>query len=145
MVTIFVIGILVALLVDETTGIKPGGIIVPGFLALYLGEPLRVLFTILVSLLVYTIILGLQRYVFLYGKRRFAYAIVTGLAIKLLLAMALPNLMFLPFGLLIIGMVIPGLMGETFLQQGIWKTLLAIIVATAITRLLAYAFMGWML
>ena len=34
------IGLVLALLWAETTDVSPGGIIVPGYLALYLGQPL---------------------------------------------------------------------------------------------------------
>src|SRR5690606_30019661 len=71
MITIFVLGIIVALLVEETTGVVPGGVIVPGFLALHVADPARLGATLLVSLAVYGIVLFLQGHVLLYGRRRF--------------------------------------------------------------------------
>jgi hypothetical protein len=47
--TIF-IGIASALLYTEATGLLPGGIIVPAYIALYLDHPLRVAATVAAAL-----------------------------------------------------------------------------------------------
>ncbi|MBX3729242.1 MAG: poly-gamma-glutamate biosynthesis protein PgsC [Candidatus Sumerlaeia bacterium] len=142
MVTIFVVGILVALLVEEWTGLVPGGIIVPAFLAMAWNDPTRLLATLAAAGVVYALLLGMQRIVFLYGRRRFAWAIVTGVVIKQLLAWTLPGLGIAPYGLLIVGFLIPGLMAETCARQGVSKTIAALVIATVATRLLATAILG---
>lgn len=144
MITIFVLGIIVALLVEETTGVVPGGVIVPGFLALHVADPARLGATLLVSLAVYGIVRFLQGHVLLYGRRRFAYCVATGVAIKSAAAGVLPMLALAPAGLLVIGLVIPGLVGETFLRQGVGRTLAAMVLAVALTRVAALAVTGWM-
>ena len=45
------LGLLVSLLFTGITGIYPGGVIVPSYLALYMNSPGRILGTLLVSLL----------------------------------------------------------------------------------------------
>ncbi|MGZ5496815.1 MAG: poly-gamma-glutamate biosynthesis protein PgsC/CapC, partial [Candidatus Aminicenantales bacterium] len=45
------IGLVLALLWAEITDVSPGGLIVPGYFALYLGQPLRVAATLAVALL----------------------------------------------------------------------------------------------
>jgi poly-gamma-glutamate biosynthesis protein PgsC/CapC len=143
-VTIFVVGVIVALIIDEVTGITPGGIIVPGFLALAWGEPWRIGATLGAALLTVGVVTILQRFIFVYGRRRFAYSVLTGIVLKQLLLMLLPRIYLLSYGLLILGFVIPGLLAENCLRQGIVRTFAATIFAAAITRLVAGALLGWM-
>jgi poly-gamma-glutamate biosynthesis protein PgsC/CapC len=143
-VAIFIIGVIVALLIDEITGITPGGIIVPGFLALAWGEPWRVVATFAAALLAVAAVTYLQRFLFLYGRRRFAYSVLTGMGIKQTLMVLLPRLHILSYGLLIIGFVIPGLLAENCLRQGITRTMAATILAAVLTRLIGGAILGFM-
>ena len=144
MVTVFIIGILVALLIEETTGLSPGGFIVPGFLALTWSDPLRILATLGAAFAVMGIVLFIQRYIFLYGRRRFAYSILTGIVIKQLLAIVLPWMRVMPWGALILGLIIPGLIAETALRQGAGRTMAALLAGVVLTRLLAIPFVGWL-
>ncbi len=144
MVTVFVIGILVALLIEETTGLSPGGIIVPGFLALAWNDPLRIGATLVASMGAMGVVMLAQRYMFLYGRRRFAYSVLAGVAIKQFLATVLPMLRIMPWGLLIVGLVVPGLIAETSLRQGTAKTMVAILAGVVLTRLLAIPVTGWL-
>jgi poly-gamma-glutamate biosynthesis protein PgsC/CapC len=121
----------------------PGGVIVPAFLAMAWHDPTRLVATLAAAMAVYVLLLGMQRVAFLYGRRRFAWAIVTGVVIKQVLAWALPGLGIAPYGLLIVGCLIPGLMAETCARQGVAKTLGALVIATVATRLLATALLGF--
>lgn len=144
MVTFFVVGVIVALLVEEITGITPGGIIVPGFLALSWGEPSRIVATLAAALLTLLVVRGVARLVFVYGRRRFAYCVVTGIVIKQGLVLLLPRLAVLSYGLLIVGFVVPGLLAENCLRQGVLRTLAATLLAVVVTRLACGALLGWM-
>lgn len=142
MVGVLAIGLVVALLVDETTGLKPGGYIVPGYLAMAVTEPVRLLATLAVVFCVLAVLKLADRMLLLYGSRRFAFALLTGCLLKAGLAVALPSLGFAPVGLLVIGFVIPGLTAHACDRQGIAKTLLALVLATALTKLIAMAVFG---
>lgn len=144
MVTMFVIGIVVALVIEELTGLTPGGLIVPGFLALHAAEPMRLAATIAAALVTGLIVMSIQGRMLLYGRRRFGYSVLTGIVVKGALVWLLPMLKMVPYGLLVIGMVIPGLIAETFLRQGVMKTLAAMVVAVALTRMASLAVMGWL-
>lgn len=144
MVTVFVMGVIVALFVEEVTGNTPGGVIVPGFLALSWSEPARLAATVLTALAVLGIVQLLRPHFFLYGRRRFAYCVVTGVVLKQLLLMILPAMKLLSWGLLVIGLIIPGLIAETCLRQGVLRTFAAMIIAVVLTRLVAVAVLGWM-
>ena len=47
------LGIILSLVLSETLGVTAGGIIVPGYLALYLHQPIQVIVTILVAIVFY--------------------------------------------------------------------------------------------
>ncbi len=143
MVTLFVLGILAALLVDELTGYSPGGIIVPAFLVLTFHVPEQFLLTIAVGVAACWIGMLAQSYMLLYGRRRFAFLILTGLILKVALDSWLPLLGVFPFGLAIVGYVIPGVLADNIMRQGLWPTLGTLLLATALARLLAMGVLGW--
>ena len=142
MVGVFAIGLVVAFLVDETTGVKPGGYIVPGYLAVAVTEPVRLGATLAIVLCVIAILRFADRFMLLYGHRRFAFALLTGCLLKAALATLLPALGLAPVGLLIIGFVIPGLVAHSCDRQGILKTLASLVLATVLTKLVAVAVLG---
>ena len=45
------IGVMVSFAFYEMVGFSPGGIVVPGYVALFLDQPIRILVTLLVALL----------------------------------------------------------------------------------------------
>ena len=72
------LGIFLSLVLSETLGVTAGGIIVPGYIALFLHEPLQVLVTFFVAIIVWAIIQGMGKVMFLYGKRRIVLALILG-------------------------------------------------------------------
>ncbi len=143
MVTLFVLGIVAALLVDELTGYSPGGIIVPAFLVLTLHVPTQFLLTVGVAIVAFWVGLLAQSWMLLYGRRRFAFLILTGLILKMALDSWLPLVGVFPFGLAIVGYVIPGVLADNIIRQGIWPTLASMLLATALARLLTLGILGW--
>ena len=69
------LGIVLSLVLSETLGVTAGGIIVPGYVSLFLHQPSQVLATFLVAILVWFIIQVLGKFIFLYGKRRIVLAL----------------------------------------------------------------------
>jgi poly-gamma-glutamate biosynthesis protein PgsC/CapC len=111
---------------------------VPGYLALYLDQPARLAATFLVALGTWAAVkFGFARLVVLYGRRRFGITVLTGF----LLNAALDHLLFvLPpeaAGLRAIGYIVPGLIANTALQQGVAATVgLTLLVAAAVRLIL---------
>ena len=66
-----VIGIVVSVLLTELIGISPGGIIVPGYVALVLDQPEALAGFLVISAATYGILLLLSKVLLLYGSRRF--------------------------------------------------------------------------
>ena len=50
------LGIVLSLFLTETLGVMAGGVIVPGYIALYLHDPFRVLGTFIISIIVFWIV-----------------------------------------------------------------------------------------
>lgn len=135
-ITSFGLGIFLGFIFFEISGLTAGGIIVPGYLALYVQDPGRIAVTILISLVIFGIVTMFSRFFILYGRRRFFLMILTGFIIRYGLDL-LP--VYLPesgIELRAIGYIIPGLMANEFYRQGIVKTILSIIVVVTLVFLL---------
>src|SRR5262249_26024052 len=72
------IGLVISLLYSELFGVAPGGIIVPGYLALAIPQPLTVLLTIGAALLTYFVVQVLASIAIVYGRRRTVLSILIG-------------------------------------------------------------------
>jgi poly-gamma-glutamate biosynthesis protein PgsC/CapC len=104
------IGLFVSLLYSEAFGVAPGGIIVPGYLALGVGDPLAVGLTLGVGLLTFFIVRVLSTVTILYGRRRTALMILVAFLIGSLLRAALGvGTLIGPFETEVIGYIVPGL------------------------------------
>lgn len=132
------LGLTLSLILSELVGLSSAGLVVPGYLALYLDQPARLAATFLVALAAWAAVkFGFARFVVLYGRRRFGIAVLTGF----LLNAALDQLLFvLPpeaGGLRAIGYIVPGLIANTALQQGVAVTVgLTLLVAAAVRLIL---------
>ena len=64
------IGLIVSLLFTEYFGLSTGGMIVPGYLALQLNQPVRVVVTLLTAVCAWAAVRLISRYAIVYGRRR---------------------------------------------------------------------------
>ncbi|MCX8015008.1 MAG: poly-gamma-glutamate biosynthesis protein PgsC [candidate division WOR-3 bacterium] len=128
---------LASLFLTETIGLAAGGIVVPGYIALYLQQPLRVIGTVLVGLIVYLLIKLLGRYMLLYGRRLLVIGVLLGYLIGYLIRL-FPPISFTDFKLdvNVIGYVIPGLLAYWMNRQGIIETITTMTIAAILTRLI---------
>ena len=77
------IGMGLSLILTETLGVTAGGVIVPGYIALYIHEPYKVIITFSVSLIVLLIIKILSQFMFIYGKRRLVLSLMLGFSLDI--------------------------------------------------------------
>lgn len=131
------IGLVAATLFIEATGVYPGGVIAPAFLALYLDQPWRILTTVAVSLFSLLAYRLASRHLILFGRRRFTFILLAGAAGSLLLRLLLPADRFAAWQLQGVGVVIPGLLANTCERQGVVRTFAALGAVTAATHLVA--------
>ncbi|HOT46188.1 MAG TPA: poly-gamma-glutamate biosynthesis protein PgsC [Spirochaetota bacterium] len=137
------LGLCVSLLFSEFFGIAAGGMVVPGYIALYLNRPLVIIATALVSLLTYFIVNSLGSFMIIYGRRRTVLMILLGFLLGWLVRTLEP----IPLGpqaveLSIVGYIIPGLIAIWLDRQGIIETMAALITSSAIVRLILILFFG---
>jgi gamma-polyglutamate biosynthesis protein CapC len=128
-------GIAISLLLTELTGFSPGGIVVAGYLSMFILQPKWIIGTLLAALLTYGLVELVRNQVLLYGRRLFVVYLLVGIifsqtASYLLLLYPMHNL-----GLSVIGYLIPGLIAKDFAKQGISVTVLWLSVAVVLTRL----------
>ena len=131
------IGLLLALVYTEATGTSPGGLVVPGYLALYLDQPLRVAATIAVaglSVLAYRL---LSRRLILFGRRRFVLMILLGAVLAQAWFFVHPRLFGEPLELRVIGWVIPGLLASNLERQRTLPTLASLATVSVMTYFIA--------
>jgi poly-gamma-glutamate biosynthesis protein PgsC/CapC len=138
------VGITVNLLLTEVFGLASAGLVVPGYLALYLSHPWRLVATTVVALLTWAVVrFGLARLIVLYGRRRFGITVLVGFLLNLLALRVLRAMPAEPVDLRAIGFIIPGLIANQALVQGVWPTLVLTALAAAIVRLVLFAAGGW--
>lgn len=127
--TIVVIGILLSILFYEVSELSPGGLIVPGYFALFSSDYKRIVMTILVALFVLVVVRVLEKYLIIYGRRRFAIYII----ITFLLKRFIGELDFeILIGGEIIGLLIPAILAQDLDRNGI--TLPALLILTGVIK-----------
>ncbi|MBE3130852.1 MAG: poly-gamma-glutamate biosynthesis protein PgsC [Acidobacteria bacterium] len=128
------IGLVLALLWAEITDISPGGIIVPGYFALYLDRPLRAAATLAVALLTLAIYRFLARHLILFGRRRFVLTVLVGAVLSQAWLLVLPRLFDAPLvELRVIGWIIPGILASSLARQKVLPTLASLAAVATLT------------
>ena len=133
------IGLVLALLYAEATGISPGGLIVPGYVALYLDQPSRVLGTLAAAALAVLAFRAAGRFLLIFGRRRFVFMILVGAVIAQTWSLVLPTLFPGPLDLRVIGWVVPGILASSLERQKAGPTLASLAVVSVLTYLLVRA------
>jgi len=127
------IGLVLALLWAEITDLSPGGIIVPGYFALYLDRPFRAAATLAVALLTLAIYRFLARHLILFGRRRFVLMVLVGAVLSQAWLLVLPRLFDAPLELRVIGWVIPGILASSLVRQKVLPTLASLAAVATLT------------
>lgn len=131
-VQLFIIGLVTGFIFYELTGISPGGVIAPAYMALFIYEPDRIVMTLIIALAVYLIIRMLSGYLVLYGRRKFLLAVVMSFFIKLLIDTVIQPIDFLKLDLQSIGYIIPGLIANEMGRQKVMSTLSGLGIVTLV-------------
>ena len=138
------LGIFLSLILSESLGVTAGGIIVPGYIALYLHEPIQAVVTFLVAILVWAIIQGMGSVMFLYGKRRIVLALILGFFFGYISR----NFLYLSEDIgsvAVIGNIIPGLIANWMDRQGIIRTLSVVLLTSVMVKLCVMILFGGVL
>jgi poly-gamma-glutamate biosynthesis protein PgsC/CapC len=129
-------GLVASLLFGELFAITPGGMVVPGYVALMLIRPYRVAGTIAIALLTFLCVRLLGRTMLLYGRRRFVVTVLLGFFLSLALEQFLrSDITGSHAEFRAVGFIIPGLIAEWMDHQGPSVTIAGLLVVAVITRL----------
>ena len=130
------IGMVLSLFLTETLGVTAGGIIVPGYIAMNLESPERLVITFGVSIITFLLIKLLSRYIMVYGKRRLVLALLIGFLLGYLSRSE--NMITADLGtteFMVIGNIIPGLIANWMDRQGVLRTISTVLITAGITKL----------
>lgn len=128
------LGVVVSILFSELTQLSPGGLVVPGYLALCLKTPERIVYTVAVALLAWGGVRLIGNVAILYGRRIFAAMVLASFVISWL-----ANLV-LPWNPGVAGCLVAGILAREFERQGLGKTAVSLGIVTAVLALLLLAF-----
>lgn len=149
------LGLVVSLLFSELFGLAAGGLVVPGYIALYLTRPIDVAATLAAALLTFFLVRIASTFVIVYGRRRTALMILVGYATGALLSTALASAFesaAAPGTLApeqaaalaaagrqaveasVIGYIVPGLIAIWLDRQGVVPTLATLLTAAVVVR-----------
>lgn len=135
-----VAGIVLSLLYVEITGVLPGGLVVPGYLALTFDQPIFIVSLFCLSFITYLLVTRvIGRFTILYGRRKFAAMLLTAIALKLILLHFYPLVPFEMLEIRGIGIIVPGLIANTIEQQGLAHTLGSTLLLGGLTFLVVFA------
>lgn len=131
---VILLSAVLSILYTELTGLSTG-LIVPGYLVLQLGSPLRIVYTLAVAAAAALILKGASGFLILYGRRRFVFLLIVSFVLDLLCS----RTGLLPGGADLIGILVPGLIARDFDRQGFADALLSLGVVTGLLAALLIA------
>ena len=137
------LGLVLSLLAYEGFGLAAGGLVVPGYIALQLGAPERLAGVFLVAGLTAAALRLISRHTFVFGRRQLVLCVLVGC----LLSIASRRFLSFDIGLTAVelhavGWVVPGLIANWFLKQGVVRTLCAIVITSTLVRFLVILCFG---
>lgn len=132
-----VIGVTISLISIEAFGLAAGGIIIPGYIALQLTEPDRIVGTLVIALTTFLLIKLISRVTFLFGRRQ----MVVGLLIGTILSIISHHYMVFntetsTAEFSAVGWVVPGLIAHWAANQGFVKTISMLSITSVIVRMI---------
>jgi len=130
------LGLVVSLLFAEFLGLTAGGLVVPGYIALFWNKPVQILGTLVAAFLALIVLKLISAKTFVYGRRRLVLTILLGFVFGSLLRLVAQNLIppkYISFDP--IGYVIPGLLAYWMEKQGITETITGLIIASVLVRM----------
>lgn len=138
------LGLFVNFTLYEFIGLAAGGLVVPGYLALSVNQPMHVLTTFIVALLSWVFVEVLSKYAILYGRRKIALYILSSFVLQGLVHLVpISGIAETNDIIRSVGYIIPGLIAIGFDRQGIVETIATLTITTIATRLLLVLVYGW--
>lgn len=131
-----VIGIILSLFFVEAFGMAAGGIIVPGYVALQLGTPDRLVGLVIIALATFLVIQLIGRFTFLFGRRQMVVSLLVGTIFSIVSHhYGFFNTTSSTLEFSAVGWVVPGLVAHWASKQGFVKTMSMLSLISVIVRL----------
>src|SRR2546426_4529908 len=128
------VGIAVSMFWYERSLLSPGGVVVPGYVALFLLlRPEVVAYTLAIALTTAALMRYASRFTILFGRRRFAVTMLAAMSLSIAIELIVGPFTGLDPGFQVIGFIIPGLIANEVLRQKIIPTLSTLGIVSAIT------------
>lgn len=132
-----ILSVIASAILFERTGIRSGGFLTAAYAALFVFQPLHLVFIVAVGALVYVFVTRvLMRNTPVFGRTKFAMMVLTGLVFTWgleVLAARLTQNSFIPFaGFSVISPMIAALLANDGERQGFRRTLIGVAICTAI-------------
>lgn len=137
------LGLLMSLIFSEAFGLAAGGMVVPGYIALALAEPWRVAGTVLAAVMTFLTLRVMSRFMLLYGRRFLVMVILAGFVwghvTRIVFGQpGIPE--FMSFET--VGYIIPGLLAYWMERQGALTTIVTMLMAAVLVRLVLIVAVG---
>ena len=130
------LGLVISLIFSETLGLAAGGMVVPGYIALMVHYPMRILGTVIVALVTFWAMRFFSNFMFIYGRRRIVLVILLGFAFGWLSReFLIINYQGISVEMQAIGYIIPGLIANWMERQGVIPTISTMIIAAVLIRM----------
>lgn len=137
------VGIVLNLVFYEWFGLSAGGMVVPGYFALFFDAPTRIAGTLLVAVATWLLVArALSRVAILYGRRRHGLMLLVGMVLTDALGRLAPALVATGQDWRAIGVIVPGLLANEMERQGVWQTLAVTLLLAGATRLVLSPWLG---
>lgn len=137
------IGLGVSLLLGELFGLAGGGLVVPGYLALHLTQPLTVALTLAAGFAAYAIVRAFGSVMIVFGRRRTVLMILVGYLMGMLARYFIPDqgpTSGAEFR--VVGYIIPGLIAVWLDRRGIVESFCSLLTASIVVRLILIIIFG---
>jgi len=137
------IGLVLSIVFTEAFGLAAGGMVVPGYVALFLTRPLSLALTLAVAFATYLLVRAASSFTIIYGKRRTALMVLVGFVLGIAAnALAADALVSGEPAANVIGFIIPGLIAIWLDRQGIVETLCSLATVSVVVRLVLILIVG---
>jgi poly-gamma-glutamate biosynthesis protein PgsC/CapC len=130
----FLLGIAVSMVMYEKRHLTTGSIVVPGYIAVFVLQPLVIVATFANAFVTYAFVNHLlRRYVLLYGRTKFTILAITSTVIQMVMMQVSPTVSWLwksDVPLFVgVGYIVPALIAHDMARQGIRKTTTSVLAA----------------
>ncbi len=133
------LGVLIGLLYFEFFKIFPGGLIAPGFCALFILEPLVLINLLAVVCIVLAVMWLLSFHLVLFGRRALCFAVILGYLCSWIFHELFSIFPPQSAGVFLLAFLVPGEIAHECRRQGAVPTLVALLAVVLVIRVLLLA------